>query len=178
MNSPRLLACAALATGLVALPTVVAAAAKSAPPAAHGAKKQPEWAELFGDAPLPVVWQSSVAASEKIATALTAKNLSGIPDWAETVHLATHALADQVKLGDAEQQKRLRGALAQAAQMADIVMDSAYHNDAEKAASAYSRMKSALDVAKARFPKELVDAPPQPVRFAKAPGHSHHGHGH
>ena len=135
--------------------------------------KAPEWAELFGGASLPVVWQSASAASEKIDAALAAKKLDGIADWAETIHLASHALEDQVKIPDAERAKRLKGAFEQAAKIAEDVLVAANHNEPEKAADAQRRLKSALALAKSRMPKEILDAPKQEPRFAKAPGHAH-----
>ena len=135
--------------------------------------KAPEWAELFGGASLPVVWQSASAASEKIDAALAAKKLDGIADWAETIHLASHALEDQVKIPDAERAKRFKGACEQAAKIADDVLDAANHNDPEKAADAQRRLKSALALAKSRMPKEILDGPKQEPRFAKASGHAH-----
>src|SRR5688572_5041624 len=121
-------------------------------------EKAPEWAELFGGASLPVVWQSASAASNKIDAAIAAKKLDGIADWAETIHLASHALEDQVKVPDAERAKRLKGAFEQAAKIADDVLDAANHNEPEKAADAQRRLKSALALAKNRMPKEILDA--------------------
>lgn len=135
--------------------------------------KAPEWAEPFGGASLPVVWQSASAASEKIDAALAAKKLDGVADWAETIHLASHALEDQIKVDDAERAKRLKGAFEQAAKIADDVLDAANHNEPEKAADAQRRLKSALALAKTRMPKEILDAPKQEVRFAKSAGHAH-----
>ena len=135
--------------------------------------KAPEWAELFGGASLPVVWQSASAASEKIDAALAAKKLDGVADWAETIHLASHALEDQAKVDDAERAKRLKAAFRQAAKIADDVLNAANHNEPEKAADAQRRLKSALALAKSRMPKEILDAPKQGVRCAKASGPAH-----
>ena len=135
--------------------------------------KAPEWAELFGGASLPVVWQSVSAASERIDAALAAKKLDGVADWAETIHLASHALDDQIKIADAERAKRLKGAFVQAAKIADDVINAANRNEADKAAEAQRRLKSALALAKSRMPKEILDAPKQEVRFAKSAGHMH-----
>jgi hypothetical protein len=157
-----------------AFPLSASAAEKATEPAkAEKKESAPEWAELFGGASLPVVWQSASAASEKIDAALAAKKLDGVADWAETIHLASHALEDQIKLDDAERAKRLKGAFEQAAKIADDVLDAANHNEADKAADAQRRLKSALALAKARMPKEILDAPKQDVRFAKSAGHSH-----
>ena len=133
----------------------------------------PEWAELFGGASLPVVWQSASAASEKIDAALADKNLHGVADWAETIHLASHALDDQIKVDEAERARRLKAALRQAAKIADDVLDAASHNETDKAAEAQRRLKSALALAKARLPKEILDAPKQDAHFAKSAGHAH-----
>jgi hypothetical protein len=132
-----------------------------------------EWAELFGGASLPVVWQSASAASEKIDAALAARKLDGVASWAETIHLASHALEDQVKVDDPERAKRLKGALAQVAKIADDMMDAANHNEAEKTADAQRRLKAALALAKSRMPKEILEAPKQEPRFAKFTGHAH-----
>jgi hypothetical protein len=158
---PSLLTCAALSLALTA---------SAAEP---GKANAPEWAELFGGASLPVVWQSASAASEKIDAALAEKNLHGVADWAETIHLASHALDDQIKVDDAGLAKRLKAALQQAAKIADDVLDAANHNETDKAAEAQRRLKSALALAKARMPKEILDAPKQDVRFAKSAGHAH-----
>jgi len=154
----------ALTAALLALSTQAAEEKKA---------KAPEWAELFGGASLPVVWQSVSAASEKIDAALAAKKLDGVADWAETIHLGSHALEDQIKIDDAERAKRLKGAFEQAAKIADDVINAANHNEMDKAADAQRRLKSALALAKARMPKEILDAPKQDVRFAKSAGHAH-----
>lgn len=138
------------------------------PETAAKAAKQPEWAELFGGASLPVVWQSVAAASERIDQALAAKKLEGVADWAETIHLGAHALEDQVKVADADRATRLKGALEQAAKIADAVINGAKNNEPDKAADAQRRLKAALALAKSRLPKEIIDAPPQTPRFAKS----------
>jgi hypothetical protein len=153
--------------------TATAAEKKKETSQAEKKEKAPEWAELFGGASLPVVWQSVSAASEKIDAALAAKKLTGVADWAETIHLGSHALEDQVKLPDAERAKRLKGAFEQAAKIADDVLDAANHKELENAVEAQRRLKSALALAKTRMPKEILDAPKQEVRFAKASGHAH-----
>jgi hypothetical protein len=167
-----LISLAAIAAGSFAL---TAAAAETKKGAAKAEKKEsaPEWAELFGGASLPVVWQSANAAADKIAAAISAKSFDGVADWAETLHLASHALEDQVKLADAERQKRLKGALEQAAKIADEVLDAGNHKEAEKLADSFRRMNAALKLAATRLPKEITDAPKQEVRFAKASGHAH-----
>ena len=150
-----------------------AAAAFTLRAAEEKAKKAPEWADLFGGASLPVVWQSAAAASEKIDAALAARKLDGVADWAETIHLASHALEDQVRLDDPERAKRLKAAFDQAAKIADDVINAAKHNEADKAADAQRRLKSALALAKVRMPKEILDAPQQEVRSAKPAAHAH-----
>jgi hypothetical protein len=172
MKSFRLLLALAAAAVLVGH---VVHAGPAGPGHSHG---EPEWAVLFGDASLPVVWQSATAAAEKINAALTAKKMDGIPDWAETVHLAAHALSDQVKLPNAEAKKRLDAALGQAAKIADEVLDGAQHNEAAKTAAAFKRMQSALTLAKTRLPKEITEAAPQTPRFATARKHDDHDHKH
>lgn len=164
------LACILLTFGLVA--AAPAADNKTAPAQQQNANA-PEWAELFGGASLPVVWQSANAAATKIEAAIKAKSFEGVADWAETIHLAAHALEDQAKLDDAERQKRLNGALEQAAKIADEVLDAGNHKEAEKLADSFRRMNAALKLAASRLPKNVVDAPPQEVRFAKAAGHAH-----
>jgi hypothetical protein len=158
-------------TSLITLSAVVFALTASA--AEEKKANAPEWAELFGDASLPVVWQSASAASENIDAALAAKKLDSVADWAETIHIASHALEDQIKVDDAERAKRLKAAFEQAAKIADDVFDAANHNEVDKAAEAQRRLKAALALAKARMPKEILDAPKQDVRFAKSAGHAH-----
>jgi hypothetical protein len=131
------------------------------------AKQPPEWAGLFGDASLPMIWQSAAAASEKIAAALADKKLDGIPDWAETIHLASHALQSQVKVTDADRQADLGDAFRLSARIADDVTASAWANDVDKTNTAYQRVKLALAIAQRSLPKEIVSASPQTVRFAK-----------
>jgi hypothetical protein len=160
-----------LALGLVA--SLPAAEKNAATTPAAQQDSAPELAGLFGGASLPVVWQSASAASEKIAAALAGRKLDGVAGWAETIHLAAHALEDQVTLDDPERARRLHAALRQAAKIADDVLDGANHNEFERAADAYRRLNSALMLAKLRLPKEIVDAPPQQVRFADAAEHAH-----
>jgi hypothetical protein len=164
-----------IASSLLAI--VAALVALSTQAAEEKKASAPEWAELFGGASLPVVWQSASASSDKIDAALAAKKLEGVASWAETIHLASHALEDQVKVSDAARAKRLKGAFEQAAKIADDVLDAANHNELEKAAEAQRRLKSALALAKSRMPKEILDAPKQEPRFAKASGHAHDSKG-
>lgn len=168
MKTPRL----RIAFFALALVGAVIPDAAASTPAAPQPEKAPEWAELFGGAPLPVVWQSAQAAAARIAAALPTGNLTGVAEWAETVHLAAHALDDQVKLGDAERQRRLRGALGQAARLADDVIDAAKQQQVERLGEAFRRLQAALALAARRLPPEIVNAPPQPVRSVPpaAPG--------
>lgn len=171
MKSPLLL--------LLVAALLVAAPVVSAGPAGAGhAHGTPEWAPLFGDAPLPVVWQSAAASSERIAAALAAGRLDGVADWAETIHLAAHALGDQVRSPDEAARRRLDAALGQAAKIADEVLDAAQHGQRERAAAAFKRLQAALGLARSRLPKEVVDAAPQTPRFATARKHDDHGHKH
>jgi hypothetical protein len=169
---PRLLA--AIAALFLSLS---AGAAPGGSPHTHGEK--PEWAELFGDAPLPLVWQSASAAADATTQALADKKLDGVPAWAETIHLAAHALIDQVEITDAEKKKRLVAALDQAARIADEVLDASEHKEPERAAAEFRRLTSALSLAKTRLPKEITSAPRTTApRVAKPPAHEEHGHAH
>lgn len=141
----------------------------------HSHDKQPEWAGVFGGATLPTVWQSLTAAAATAKTALAAGNMDIAADMAETIHLGAHALSDQVKLGDAEKQKRLDAALAQAAKIADELLDAAQHAEAAVASAALGRIEAALALARSRLPNEVTDAPADAPRSAKAPKHGHHG---
>lgn len=131
------------------------------------AKKPPEWAGLFGDASLPVVWQSAAAASEKIAVALEAKKLDGIPDWAETIHLASHALQSQAKADTSERQANLTDAFRLSARIADDITAAAWSDDVTKTNDAYQRAKLALAIGQRSLPKEIVGASAQTPRFAR-----------
>lgn len=172
MKSLRLLLVLA-GSALLASPVIHAGPA--GPVHSHG---EPEWAALFGDASLPVVWQSATAAADRINAALAAKKMDGVADWAETIHLAAHALSDQVKLPNAEAKKRLDAALSQAAKIADEVLDGAQHNETAKTAAAFKRLQAALTLAKTRLPKEITEAAPQTPRFASARKHDDHDHKH
>lgn len=159
------------------LSTVPAFAHDDAAAHTHEQAETPEWFELFGDASLPVVWQSTTASADSITKALADKKLDGVPAWAETIHLATHALIDQVKLDDAEKKKRLDAALEQAAKLADEVLDAALHSEPDTTAAAFKRLSSALVLAKTRLPKEITEAAPATPRFAAPPTHDD-GHAH
>lgn len=156
----------------LALISVVSAA----PGHDHSHDETPEWAELFGDASLPVVWQSATASAEKIASAVAARQFDGVADWAETIHLSAHALIDRVKLTDMARKKRRDAALEQTAKLADEVLDAAQHNEPEKLAAAFRRLQSALLLTQIRLPKEITEASPETPRFAKAGKHGDHSH--
>src|SRR5215212_4012212 len=163
MKTPRIVtAVAALAVVSFALAAQPAEKKQTDP-----TKKAPEWAGLFGDASLPVIWQSAAAASEKIAAALADKKLDGIPDWAETIHLASHALQSQVKIDDADRQANIADACRLSARIADDVTAAAWADDVTKTDAAYQRVKTALAIAQRNLPKEIVSASPQKLRFAK-----------
>jgi hypothetical protein len=169
LPTPRfLVAAAALVVGILVTITDGAPAAAGSPPGSGAAAAQPEWAELFGDASLAVIWQSAAAVGEKITAGLAERKLAGIADWAETIHLAAHALVDQVKLEDSERTKRLHGALNQTAKIADDVLNHASHAAPDETAAAHQRLKSALALAKLRLPKAIVEAPAQTPRFVKS----------
>ena len=174
MKATRFVA-AFVSLALGSVTTSAPAAEKTKNASAKGEKKEkaPEWAELFGGASLPVVWQSAGAAIVKIEAAVKARTFDGVADWAETVHLASHALEDQVKLDDVERQKRLNGAIEQSARIADEVIDAANHKEPEKLAESFRRMNAAMKLAAGRLPKEITSAPPQQVRFANAASHAH-----
>ena len=144
---------ALLLLGLAFAAPAFAADASKEKTAAEKAKQPPEWAGLFGDASLPVIWQSAAAASDKIAAALTDKKLDGIPDWAETIHLASHALQSQAKMADADKQANLVDAFRLAARIADDVTAAAWAKDVEKTNTAYQRVKLALAIAQRSLPK-------------------------
>lgn len=144
--------------------------------AAAGPGAKPEWADLFGDAPLPVVWQSMTAAAARAAAALGAPKLDGVADMAETIHLGAHALSDQVQDADAEKKKRLTAALTQAAKIADELLDAAQHGEPDVAKEALRRINAALALARSRLPQEITAAAPATPRFAKAPKHDDHAH--
>lgn len=141
----------------------------------HAHDRQPEWAEVFGGASLPVVWQSLSAATDRASSVLAARKLDGVADMAETIHLASHALADQVKLDDGEKKKRLDAALTQAAKIADELLDAAQHSEPDAASAALRRIQAAVSLARSRLPREITDAPAETPRFAQAPKHDDHG---
>jgi hypothetical protein len=150
--------------------------ASASPGHDHAHEENSEWAELFGDASLPVVWQSATASAEKIKAALAVRQADGVADWAETIHLAAHALIDRVTLPDAGRKKRLDAALEQAARLADEVLDGAQPNELDRAAAAFQRLQSALVLAQSRLPQENTAAAPATPRIAQAGKHGDHPH--
>lgn len=163
-----------LLTALAAL--ALAAGASAAPGHDHSREETSEWAELFGDASLPVVWQSITASTEKITATVATQKSDGVADWAETIHLAAHALIDQVKLTDIGHKRRLDAALEQAAKLADEVLDAAQHDEIDGLAAAFRRLQSALLLTQSRLPKAITEASPETPRFAKAEQHDDHSH--
>jgi hypothetical protein len=141
----------------------------------HHHDEMPEWADVFHGASLPVVWHSARVANERIAAALDAKRLDGVGDWAETIHLAAHALMDQVQLPSPDQKQRLDAALRQAAKIADDVLDGAHHDDHRAAAAAYRRLASTLSLINRRLPKEITEknVAEEELRVATAKEHGH-----
>ena len=154
---------------LVAIITLGTALAVGAADLAEKKKGPPEWDALFGGAALPLVWQSATAASEKITAALAEKKLEGIPDWAETMHLASHALESQVKVDDPDRQATLADAFRLSARIADDIIAGARADDGARTTEAHNRLKLVLAIAQRYLPKEILNAPPQPVRFARPP---------
>lgn len=152
MNSLRILA---VLFALSLLPGATAAAGGKAEKAATKTPA-PEWAEQFGNMPLAGIWRTASEALAKIETAISAQRLDGIAEWAETVHLAAHALEERVTLEDAERAKRLKGALRTAAKIGDDVIDAAGHKNADQAAEAVRRLTSAWKLATSRLPQEIV----------------------
>ena len=146
----------------------------------HEHSSEPEWAELFGDASLPTVWLSASKSTEHITAALKAGKLDGVADWAETIHLAAHALMDQVEESDAAKKLRLNAVLGQAAEIADEVLDGARHGEMDRTARAFKRLNSAVMLIKTRLPKTVTEGASMAPRFAEAGAHSHgdeeHGH--
>jgi hypothetical protein len=160
-------ACVISACALALSIPAFAANGPAANPATKKARQPPEWAGVFGDASLPVIWQSAQAADEKIAAVLKEKALARVPDWAETMHLASHALQAQVKVADPDQQGNLADACRVAARIADDVTAAAGANDVDQTNVAYHRMKLALNIAPRCLPPDLAHTSPAPVRFAK-----------
>jgi hypothetical protein len=116
----------------------------------------PEWAEAFGEVPLPEVWHGLRAAETIIEAALAQRRLEGLAEPAETIHLAAHALMDQVRLPDANHQIRLAAALNQAAGLADEVLGHAADDQPDHAAASFRRLQSAINLARLRLPSSVT----------------------
>ena len=136
------------------------------PPSPPAPAAAPEWAELFGGASLPVIWQSIEAAAAKVSAALAGGQTAGVAAWAETVHLGTDALVDQVKPEDPERAQRLHAVLEHAARLADEVIGAAGRKEIDLAAAAHRRLQSALALARLRLPPAVTSAPPAALREA------------
>ncbi len=149
---------------LVSLFTAGLSLGASPPPVPTAPAAAPEWAELFGGASLPVIWQSIEAAAAKANTALAAGRTTGVAAWAETVHLGAHALVDQIRPEDPERAKRLHAVLEHAARLADEVLAAAGRNEIDLAAAAHRRLQSALALARLRLPSAVTSAPPAALR--------------
>lgn len=139
----------------------------------HDHSGEPEWAELFGGASLSTVWLSAEESAKRIDAALNQGNLEEVPGWAETIHLAAHALIDQVVVDDDGKRRRLHAALEHAAQLADDVLDGAQHAETSRSEQAFKRLSSALALAASRMPPAVVDGPSEQPRFAEAGAHAH-----
>lgn len=151
---------------LVSLAANLALAA-TPPPTPPAPAAAPEWAELFGGASQPAIWQSIEAAAAKVTAALAGGQTTGVAAWAETVHLGAHALVDQVKPEDPERAQRLHAVLEHAARLADEVIATAGRNEIDLAAAAHRRLLSALALARLRLPPTITQAPPEAIREAK-----------
>ena len=151
---------------LVSLAANLALAA-TPPPTPPAPAAAPDWAELFGGASQPAIWQSIEAAAAKVTAALAGGQTAGVAAWAETVHLGAHALVDQVKPEDPERAQRLHAVLEHAARLADEVIATAGRKEIDLAAAAHRRLQSALALARLRLPPAITNAPPATVREAK-----------
>ena len=150
---------------LLALAGSLALAATPPTPPAPAAA--PEWAELFGGASQPAIWQSIETAAAKVTAALAGGQTAGIGAWAETVHLGAHALVDQITPEDPERARRLHAVLEHAARLADEVLATAERKEIDLAAAAHRRLQSALALARLRLPPAITNAPPATLREAK-----------
>lgn len=162
MKILRQLGAACAATFLL---SVVALAASDD---SHGHAKKSDWPKLFGDASPALIWQSVLAATEKIEAAAAAKSMDGMKDWSKTAFFGLHALQEKVKQPDANRQKRLEAALTQAARIADSLVEAAYHKEADKVPAAMARLKSALQLIALRLPEEITSARAETPRFNKS----------
>jgi hypothetical protein len=151
---------------LVSLAASLALAAPP-PPNPPAPTTAPEWAELFGGASQPAIWQSIEAAAAQVTAALAGGQTAGLAAWAETIHLGTHALVDQVKPENPERAQRLHAVLEHAARLADEVIATAGRKEIDLAAAAHRRLQSALALARLRLPPTITQAPPEAIREAK-----------
>lgn len=145
---------ATLAAALLTSAAVCADSDKS-----HGHANKADWPKLFNDASPALIWQSVLAATDKIEAAVAAKTLDGTKEWSKTAFLGLHALREKVKPLDANKQKRLEGALAQATRIADGLVEAAYHKELDKMPAATTRLRSALQLIALRLPEEVTTAP-------------------
>jgi tRNA A37 N6-isopentenylltransferase MiaA len=102
-----------------------------------------------------------------VTAALAGGQTAGVAAWAETIHLGTHALVDQVKPEDPERAQRLHAVLEHAARLADEVIAAAGRKEIDLAAAAHRRLQSALALARLRLPPTITQAPPEAIREAK-----------
>jgi len=136
-----------------------------------------EWREHYGEASLPLLWKSLLAAQDALIDGLgRSDDLPEFTRYAETIHLTAHALLDQVVLPQPSEQQRLNASLAQTAALADTLLEPLHHNDRPAAHATFSRLTSAIGVLKIRLPEllqnqaEQLDEEPS---FAPAPAHTH-----
>jgi len=136
-----------------------------------------EWREHYGDASLPLVWKSLLAAQDALLDGLgRGENLPGLTRYAETIHLTAHALLDQVVLPQAIERQRLDAALAQTAALADALLEPLHHGDRHAAHATFSRLSSAIGVLKIRLSEQVqteAEALADEPIFAPAPTHDH-----
>jgi|GEM_PF-885764 len=136
-----------------------------------------EWREHYGDASLPLVWKSLLAAQDALLDGLgRAENLPGLTRYAETIHLTAHALLDQVALPSPAEQQRIEASLAQTAALADALLETLHHSDRHAAHATFSRLTSAIGVVKIRLPETIQSQAEQLSAesiFAPTPAHTH-----
>jgi len=136
-----------------------------------------EWREHYGDASLPLLWKSLLAAQDALHDGLgRGENLLGLTRYTETIHLTAHALLDQVALPQPAEQQRIEASLAQTAALADTLLEALHHGDRHAAHAAFSRLTSAIGVLKIRLPETVQTQAEQltaePI-FAPTPTHDH-----
>jgi len=136
-----------------------------------------EWREHYGDASLPLVWKSLLAAQDALRDGIDrAEALPGLTRYAETIHLTAHALLDQVALPQPAEQQRIEAALAQTAALADALLEPLHHGEQLASRATFSRLSSAIGVVKLRLPESVQhqaeQTPEEPI-IAPAPAHDH-----